>query len=134
MDGRGVKCECGCGTELPARRPYRGRHPRQRFVTGHNTGARSTFADTFDEHWVEDKRGCWIWQRGLTSYGYSQLRYGGSPVLGHRFRWERDNGPVPEGEQLHHVCGDRRCVNPAHLELLTAAEHGALSARARWAA
>lgn len=44
-------------------------------------------------------------------------------VAAHRFAYEERNGPIPDGFHLHHACGERSCVNPDHLELLTASEH-----------
>lgn len=75
--------------------------------------------------------GCWIWQ-GAT-YGPQkdiETRYGRiyvSPSLrhmpAHRFSYELFVGPIPEGLQLDHLCRRRRCVNPAHLEPVTAQEN-----------
>lgn len=70
-----------------------------------------------------DKRpdGCWQFTGALTSYGYSQVRLGtGRPcALGHRVAYEALIGPVPDGLELDHLCRNRACVNPAHLEPVT---------------
>ena len=66
-----------------------------------------------------DKTGeCWTWQGSITCYGYGQFSH---PVKGmsnraHRVAWEMANGPVPEGLVLDHLCRNRACVRPDHLE------------------
>ena len=37
--------------------------------------------------------------------------------------WEKKNGPVPEGFELDHICRQRDCMNPEHLELVTHQEN-----------
>lgn len=46
-----------------------------------------------------------------------------------RRRWERLNGKLPKGYELHHTCEDERCSNLAHLFPVTRAEHMALDGR-----
>lgn len=82
-----------------------------------------------------DGTGCWVWTEGL-SHGYGQIIVmrgkRGHPVRAHRMAWEMLRGPIPDGLDLDHLChtrdqtcrgGDgcphRRCVNPAHLEVVT---------------
>lgn len=70
---------------------------------------------------VEDRgfsTGCWIWQ-GSTTRGYGKIGRIGirkSPMQAHRWMYEREIGPIPDGMVLDHLCGVTECVNPAHLE------------------
>lgn len=54
---------------------------------------------------------CWIWTGAFTPSGHS--RYGAKPAS--RVIYEDAIGPVPEGQPLYHMCGNRQCVNPSHL-------------------
>lgn len=51
----------------------------------------------------------------------------------HRYKWEREVGPIPEGYEVDHICRNRRCCNINHLQLLTRSEHKAKTNRERYA-
>lgn len=51
--------------------------------------------------------------------------------MAHRVVYEALVGPIPDGLQLDHVCRNRACVNPAHLEPVTALENTRRSALAK---
>ncbi len=40
-------------------------------------------------------------------------------MLAHRFSYELANGPIPEGLQIDHLCRNRGCVRPDHMEAVT---------------
>jgi len=71
-----------------------------------------------------DKSGdCWLWTGHRDADGYG--RYG--RLLAHRVAYALLVGPVPDGLQLDHLCRNRRCLKPEHLEAVTRRENFARS-------
>ena len=73
--------------------------------------------------------GCWRWAGSLSSGGYGKfgLRY--QTRSAHRVAYEIENGPIPPGLFIHHVCGVRLCVRPSHLQAVTPRENNLASDR-----
>src|SRR5690348_8963192 len=67
--------------------------------------------------------GCILWSSTLTHDGYGRFYTEGKIVMAHRFAYEALVGPIPEGLQMDHLCRVRSCVNPRHLEPVTAREN-----------
>lgn len=75
------------------------------------------------ESQVAKTDGCWFWQGGTGKQGYGQFGVFSTVVTAYRFAYELYVGPVPRGRELHHTCGNRVCVRPDHLEVLTREEN-----------
>lgn len=63
--------------------------------------------------------GCWEWQGWLTPEGYGYIGLDGRTVPVHRYSYELLVRPIAEGLTIDHLCRNRRCVNPNHLEPVT---------------
>src|SRR5690554_52868 len=65
---------------------------------------------------LPDQNGCLAWQATKTRDGYGKFRFSGRLWRAHRFAYSALVGAIPDGAQLDHLCRNRACVNPEHLE------------------
>jgi hypothetical protein len=76
--------------------------------------------DRFLEKIAPTDSGCIEWIASLNNNGYGTFAVGGNrSTVAHRWAYEHFVGPVPDGLDLDHLCRNRRCVNPDHLEPVT---------------
>jgi HNH endonuclease len=72
----------------------------------------------------DDATGCWLWQSQISNVGYG-LFYAapGKVVSAHSWAFRRWNDVIPAGLELDHLCRNRACCNPWHLETVTRSEN-----------
>jgi hypothetical protein len=75
-----------------------------------------------------DKSGdCWLWISSRNPGGYGTFTVGSrtdgsrTTASAHRVAYELAVGPIPDGLTIDHLCRNRACVNPAHLEAVSGA-------------
>jgi len=69
---------------------------------------------------VEKTETCWNWMGAPMSTGYGRFKdSAGKTTLAHRTSYAIENGEIPAGLHVDHICHNRHCVNPDHLRLTT---------------
>lgn len=104
--------------------------PRMRALT---SAQAELVADAFWRN-VEKGESCWLWRGRLNSQGYGALdhgTFGNSPVYAHRIAFALTKGSIPADLTVDHLCRTPACVNPDHLELVTAEENRRRAAEAQ---
>jgi hypothetical protein len=71
---------------------------------------------------------CWVWTGSILPQGYGVFRfhteiYTSRQLLTHRMAYELLKGPIPDEKSLDHLCRNRPCCNPSHLEPVTTGEN-----------
>ena len=124
-----VICQAeGCQTER-TQGPYCVKHYTRMRKHGDLNRGRLSREDRF---WLRVAKGdtCWEWKGIKDRDGYGRFHShktnnntGTVTVRAHRFAYELLVGPIADGLQIDHLCKNRRCVNPDHLEPVTQLEN-----------
>lgn len=67
--------------------------------------------------------GCWLWGQAVSDNGYGVIRRNGRLWKSHCWVYSQMVGPIPTGMDLDHLCRNRSCCNPDHLEPVTRSEN-----------
>lgn len=82
-------------------------------------GSMEPLVDRLRRRSEETDAGCWVRQGARDRHGYPFIKVRGKMRLGHRVSYEQHVGPIPDGYEVDHLCFERACVNPDHLEAVT---------------
>lgn len=116
-DMRYGMCRCGCGLETTkavysdvSKGWVRGEPKLFRNGHGSRHSRKVELASDTD---------CLIWIGGRQPNGYGRFYINGHQKMAHVVTYKHFIGPVPEGMELDHLCRNRSCINPNHLEPVT---------------
>lgn len=79
---------------------------------------RETLADRLARNSVR-KGSCMVWASTINSNGYGTINVKSKTKRVHRVAYELARGPIPDGLSLDHLCRNRACINPDHMEPVT---------------
>lgn len=99
-------------------------HSRKGPVT---SAMKSDIRQKFEASIEKQPNGCWIWRGRLSADGYGKINFNGRNGYAHRLSYLLFKGELPTENtrllQIDHLCSRKGCVNPDHLELVSAKEN-----------
>lgn len=67
--------------------------------------------------------GCWAWNGARNRWGYGKFTVGRVTVAAHRYAYAKLVGRIPDALTIDHLCRNRSCVNPEHMQPVTMREN-----------
>ena len=122
-------CGCGCGLFTNEYRPGLFRDYRR----GHSNHLKTMPITERLIKYTDVLPGtdCLLWVGVIDKYGYGKLTVKGKNKFVHRLMYELCTGEIPAGMTIDHLCRTKNCINPSHLEVVTAAENKSRGKKAR---
>lgn len=122
-------CKCGCGmlTTIPEYGDTSKGWARGKsldWLSGHASRKKVKYV-------VDAVTGCWNWVCGLSTEGYGRVLLNGEWHQAHVVTYETKYGAVPAGLELDHLCRNRKCCNPDHVEPVTRRVNARRGAKAK---
>jgi DNA-directed RNA polymerase specialized sigma subunit len=72
-----------------------------------------------EKYYKVSSTGCWERNSCVESNGYSRIFINGKKISAHRYFYEKYVGKIPNGMVIDHLCRNRKCINPKHLEAVS---------------
>lgn len=73
---------------------------------------------------IREEHGCWLWTGATNNRGYGAVSVSKNrAALAHRHAYQMVRGEIPAGLTIDHLCARKTCVNPWHMEPVTAREN-----------
>lgn len=85
--------------------------------------ADETHISRFIDRITIDENGCWNWNGYLSLKGYGTFCTDYQRQRSHRYSYNYFVGEIPDRLQIDHLCRNKSCVNPAHLDIVTSKEN-----------
>jgi hypothetical protein len=117
-------CQCGCGGKTgilkrSSKNLGLARGEPAAYIRGHQRRIKGQAYAVEDRGYLSP---CWMWLR-QTVQGYPSINIDHVNVYVHRALYENKHGPIPPKARLDHLCRQRACINPDHLEAVTNREN-----------
>lgn len=122
-DGSYWTCRCDCGRLSVVRAAdLKNGNTKSCGCRKYRGSARGLGGTLLQRYWQSitfQTDGCWQWSGCIGRNGYGKLGHRGRTLLAHRLSYRIHVGSIPDGLELDHLCRNRWCVNPDHLEAVT---------------
>jgi HNH endonuclease len=119
----GPCCADGCPRTAFAKGLCGMHYDRQRRTGALDLAPRTSFEDRLWQRVEKRPDGCWVWVAALNGSGYGVVGRDSKVYRVHRIVYELLVRSIPDGLDLDHLCRNRACCNPAHLEPVTNREN-----------